>query len=115
MQHFHVFLCSFKSLVSSSVRLVGYIVDNQFETVVVVVASLLHAQPALHNYFSKTPKQPLIVVHDRASAFKQFKDARKCQDAGCSKQPKIVQIVSKKVFAGSRTTSGWEVGGMGTH
>ena len=85
-------------------------VDDVVVDVVVIVAPQLHAQPAPHNYFSKTPKQPLIVVHDRASAFKQFKDARKCQDAGCSKQPKIVQIVSKNVFfAGSRTTSRWEV------
>ena len=80
-----------------SVVVVVVVVDVVVD-VVVIVALPLHAQPVPHNYFSKTPKQPLIVVHDRASAFKQFKDARKCQDAGCSKQPRIVQIVSKKVF-----------------
>ena len=79
--------------VVAHVDVVAVVVD-----VVVIAAPQLHAQPAPHNYFSKTPKQPLIVVHDRASAFKQFKDAHKCQDAGCSKQPKIVQIVSKNVF-----------------
>ena len=75
-----------------SVVVVVVVVDVVVD-VVVIVALPLHAQPVPHNYFSKTPKQPLIVVHDRASAFKQFKDAHKCQDAGCSKQPKIVQIV----------------------
>ena len=36
-------------------------VDDVVVDVVVIVAPQLHAQPAPHNYFSKTPKQPLIV------------------------------------------------------